>query len=481
MLAPPLQPLAASASPRAHTPWAPALALSVSLWVAVFAATWPAGLSFADEVGYVGQAKLLLRGQLVPGPWDPGMWVYGPSGPVSRYPLTLPLLIAPWLALTPRAAFALGLMAAVAMTYCASRILQSWGRSPTWAILLLAHPTVVIVSRTIMADLVFSACTIAAWLALRRSHPLLCAISFALLCCIKPTGGVVAAALLVGEAIRMQASATCDLRRACMTLAPAALGGALGLLALLGMNLLTTGSWHFGYTLAQAADVPAFSVRYLGHNLGSYAPALLLSPPLLALGAWPLWQRRELGALCAIAALGGLMSGYFFVDWGRTWLESLVLAPRLLLPVVSILLVGYADLIAGLAQRCDRRDRSWQLERRLQHIACALAVSSALGISLVHRRWQQPMVHALASASQLADRDGSRRLALTQHALKQGLLYAGKTLLFDAAARNAPVVLCSTTTASHRLAQEHIRCDYRGYHVAAAGAGYEILVRSSSD
>jgi hypothetical protein len=196
------------------------------------------------------------------------------------------------------------------------------------------------------------------------------------------------------------------------------------------------------------------------------------------LGAWPLWQRRELSALCAIAALGGLMACYFFVDWGSTWLESLVLAPRLLLPVVSLLLVGYADLIAGLAQRCDPSRR---LEQRLQLIACAVAVSSALGISLVHRRWQQPLARALASASQLADRDGRRRLALTQPALKHGLLYAGETLLFDAAARNAAVVLCSTMTASHRLPKERLACRYRGYRVAAVGAGYEVLVRSASD
>ena len=464
MLAPPLQPRAATASPRAS-----ALAVTVSLWVAVFVATWPVALSFADEVGYVGQAKLLLRGQLVPAAWDPGMWAYGPSGPVSRYPLTLPLLIAPWLAITPRAAFALGVLAAGAMTYWASRLLQSWGRSPTWAVVLLAHPALVIVARTIMADVVFSACTIGAWLALRRKHTWLCVLGFALLCCIKPTGGVVAGALLVGETIRMQLQPSTQ--RAFSSLAPAALGGTLGVLTLLGMNILTTGSWRFGYSLAQAADVPTFGLRYLTHNLRSYAPALLLCPPLLVLGAVPLWRRRELGALCAIAALSGLMACYFFVDWGSTWLESLVLAPRLLLPVVSLLLIGYADLIAGLAGRFEQRARL---------CACVVAVASAVGISLAHRRWQEPMARALASASQLADRDGAQRLALTQAALKQGLLYAGQTLLFDATTPNAAVVLCSTTTASHRLAKQHLPCSYPGYRVAATGDGYAVLVRSSS-
>jgi hypothetical protein len=292
-------------------------------------------------------------------------------------------------------------------------------------------------------------------------------LGFALLSCIKPTGSVVAAALVLGEALRSARAGS----RALRALVPAAVGGTLGVLVLLAMNLLTTGSWRFGYALAQASDVPAFGLRYVGHNLRSYAAALLLSPPLLVLGAIPLWRRRELGALCAVGALGGLMTGYFFVDWGRTWLESLVLAPRLILPVVSLLLVGYADLLAGLA-----RGR----EPQLLAAVCAAAVGCAAAVSLVHRRWQEPLARALASAAQLADREGAQRLALTGPALKQGLLYAGETLLFDATTNNAAVVLCGTQTASHRLATEHIACSYRGYRVAAAGEGFAVLVRSAS-
>jgi hypothetical protein len=387
--------------------------------------------------------------------------VYAPSGPIGRYPLTLPLLIAPWLAITPRAAFALGVLAAVGLTYWTSRLLEEWGRSPSWALVVLAHPTLVIVSRTIMADVVFSACTVGAWLALRRRRVPLCVLGFALLSCIKPTGALVGAGLILGEALRAPAG----LR----WLVPAALGCLVGVLGLLGMNLLTTGSWRFGYARAQATDVPAFGLRYVGHNLRSYAPALLLCPPLLVFGVVPLWRRRELGALCASAALGSSMIGYFFVDWGRSWLESLVLAPRLILPVVCLLLVGYADLLAGLAAR---------RERLCLAAVCAAAVSCALAVSLAHRRWQEPLGRALASAARLADHDGARRLALTQAALKQGLLYAGETLLFDATAHNAAVVLCSTATPSHRLATERIRCNYLGYRVAATGEGFAVLVRT---
>jgi hypothetical protein len=45
------------------------------------------------------------------------------------------------------------------------------------------------------------------------------------------------------------------------------------------------------------------------------------------------------------------MCFYFFVDHGRTKIETLVLAPRLLLPAVAFLLVGYAEMAAGLAAR----------------------------------------------------------------------------------------------------------------------------------
>jgi hypothetical protein len=438
------------------------------LWVAVFLACWPDALSFADEVGYVGQAKVLLRGEVSPEPLDPGMWVTAPHGRTGRYPLTLPLLLAPWLAITPRAAFGLGLCAAVAMTLWASRLLQAWGRSPAWALLLLAHPTLVLMSRTIMADVVFAACTIGAWLALRQRRALPALLVFALLSCIKPIGCVVSGALLAGEAARIWRVER-DRSGALLKLAPAAIGSALGVCALLGMNVVSTGSWRFGYAFVPAIDVPTFSLSHVPINLRSYGPAFLLSPPLLVLGAIPLWRRRELGALGVVGTLGGLMLCYFFVDRGNTWLETIVLAPRLLLPVVSVLVVGYADLLAGLTG--EPSERRW-----IGALLVAATLSSELAVTLVHVRWQRPMAQALATAAPIVDREGAGELALTWSAEKLGLLYDGRTVTYDARAHQA-VVLCSTVSTSHRATKRSMACAYEGYRVAAEGEGFRVLVR----
>ena len=68
------------------------LAAGMLLWTLVFCLHWPAALSFGDEIGYVGQARLLLQGQVRPSADSPGVWVPTPHGPAIKYPLLLPIL-----------------------------------------------------------------------------------------------------------------------------------------------------------------------------------------------------------------------------------------------------------------------------------------------------------------------------------------------------------------------------------------------------
>src|SRR5262245_44436429 len=64
-----------------------ALVVGILAWIVIMVALWPLATSFGDEVGYVGEARLLLSGRLKPVDGDVGVWEQGrnPAG-VAKYP-----------------------------------------------------------------------------------------------------------------------------------------------------------------------------------------------------------------------------------------------------------------------------------------------------------------------------------------------------------------------------------------------------------
>ena len=457
---------------------------TVVLWVAIVGAYWPHALSFADEVGYVGHAKLLLRGQLQPTWFDPGIWVgTADGGVVSKYPLLPSLLLAPLFWLAPRAVFALSMLAAIATAWGAYRLLASWGRPPCWALLLLAHPTVAILSRTAMMDVLLSALTIAAWLALRRGRSPWVVLACAALACSKPTGLLIAGCLLAGELARAFAPtgryasvppgavagpSGGDAPRALRAVGFGACGWLLGAALTMLLTYVATGSWRMGYQLAQPSEQAFFAAAYVPEHAALYARALLLCPPLLVLGAWPLWRRGEYGGLLVACGLIAAMSAYFFADRGASELETLVLSQRLILPAVCVLLIGYADGLAACVERWPR------LRRAALPLLAAAPLAVMLAIAARHQRWQAPMARALAAAAPLADRHG-RELALTGEAFKAGLLYPGRTLVFAPNVVRSDVVLCSAQTWSRRSARGALSCAYPAYRREVRVESFEVL------
>src|SRR5215470_8873420 len=59
------------------------LVLGVAAWLLVVGFTWPLAFSFADDIGYVGQAKILLAGRVLPLAEDAGIWTSTEMGRVS--------------------------------------------------------------------------------------------------------------------------------------------------------------------------------------------------------------------------------------------------------------------------------------------------------------------------------------------------------------------------------------------------------------
>lgn len=113
-----------------------------------------------------------------------------------------------------------------------------------------------------------------------------------------------------------------------------------------------------GYYLTQSSILPhiylasygesfPFSLSYAPHNLIFYLTALGLVYPLTFLG----FLYNRLLERLIIIVLFSTHCAYFFTDHGRTFGESIVLGQRLLLPLVTLLLLGYAEALEHLRQR----------------------------------------------------------------------------------------------------------------------------------
>lgn len=446
--------------------------LGMLVWTLAMAAYWPEGLSFSDEVGYLGEAKLLLAGHLTPTGHDAGVWVRTSHGLVPQYPLLLSSLLLPLLALAPRAIFALGLLFGLGLCYVAARALRRWGTDPAWALIILMHPTVVILSRTATSDVALAGLGLVAWMALRDNRRGLAVASFAALFAIKATGMLVGGCLIAGELCSMlpRSSQPPALRRERLTTCGLAM--AAGFLFIFLTNEISAGQPWFAYDLGYLGT-PPFWFPYLARSGPAHLRTVLLFPPLLIAGALPYWRRSAWGALLVIFGYGTLMCFYFFVDSGRTFVESLVLSPRLLMPVVAFLLVGYAQVLAELVSHA-----------RLRPIVGPLLVLgaglTALVVGKQHNRWQAPMAAARRATEAAARRLGATEIGVAPQAIKAGLLLSGPIRVDPAAQSPDAVVLCSDHSASYRAPNDggDYNCDVPGYRLDSQVAGFRVLVRS---
>jgi hypothetical protein len=445
------------------------LALGALAWLAVQVAYWPVATSFGDEVGYLGEARLLLAGHVRPSPTSPGIWVLGPTGAVGKYPLLLPLLSAPLLALSPPLVFALGIAAALALAWMASRILREHGHDPRWGLLMLAHPTVIIMARTLMVDLLLSAFAVGAWYRLRRGRLMSAAALLALTAAAKPTGVVIAGALIAGEGLRLRLVEGRSGRSALATMAKLSAGVALGGMLAMVLNRVAGGQWWYSYERTEI-HTRWFWPTHFPLTAPVHVTSLLLVPPLLILGAIPFWRRREFGPLLAIGSLTTLMCFFFFVDRGRGFVDTLVLSPRLILPSVAFLMIGYLDLLASLVERAPG------LDRRLLPLTMVVPSLVCLAIAGRHRGWQAPQAAALAEASRAVAQHHAPELGIAGEASKAAILFRGDVSV--ATPDNRPkVVLCATASASYRSPGTVSDCRLEGYDDRELTTGFHLLVR----
>jgi hypothetical protein len=195
----------------------------------------------------------------------------------------------------------------------------------------------------------------------------------------------------------------------------------------------------------------------------------LLVPPGLLIGAWELWRRRLLGPLFAVGGLVGMMSVYFFVDSGRSWVETLIMAQRLVMPASAFLLIGVALLLSRSLARTP-------LAAPGLRVGLAIAAPLvALAISWQHQSWQRPMRDALQGAERIAAAEGAATLGSSYSALKAAMMHRGPVFVASAGDTRMKVVLCSLVGASYRQVFA-TSCDLPGYETRASFGAFRVLV-----
>jgi len=270
------------------------------LYILTFLALYPRTTAVVDEDAYLTEAFLFRTGRLsyegspIPAPH---MTVKSGGRLASKYPPGTSLFLLPFILFGWRAVFVSGLLLALAGTLLFGLILQrlSPETDPAWALLYLFYPAVVLLSRTVMSDLLAATLVLASFYCLLRRGGWLFA-----------SGLILGLACLVrySNAIFVPVFLLFVLREA-----GSRLKGALSLLAgfvpMAGL-MLAHNAFAYGSPLSFPMYLTGnFSPAYFLHNVCYYGTALMVLYPLML--AAPLVAgkgRRLLLGLPAYAVLG---------------------------------------------------------------------------------------------------------------------------------------------------------------------------------
>ena len=353
-----------------------AAAIAVALAIVVFASATRMSLFEArasDQWGYVSQAELWARGDLVTpmplaatAPWPNATWTFSPLGYrpgltpatiVPTYPPGLPLVMAAFIKVFGSfgAFIVVPLLGAVAVvvTFVLGRRLGGARCGLFGAMLVSSSPiflnqlrepmsdvpvtawwllaTVLVVASTSLAALTAGVAASAAIMTRPNLAPLAAVIGVFVLCC-------------AGSSLRAR------LRNAAC-FAVGALPGCVGL-ALINQRLYGS-AFESGY----GSTEELFKLEYLGTNLTTYPRWLIeTETPLILLALAAPWLMRSSLSwmfLALIAVVGASYAFYLpFDNW--TYL-------RFLLPAIALMLVLSGAVILRLAERVPSRGARWSI------------------------------------------------------------------------------------------------------------------------
>ncbi len=241
-----------------------------------------------------------------------------------------------------------------------------------WAALILLHPTLLLYSRTIMADLTAALCVTAGffWSDARRTHPFLAGIALGVCPVVRTATLPLAGVLGLAMAWRLWRSGQTH------QLAAAGAGAAIPLILLGTYNQLI-----FGDPLAtNAAATGYFEWGTSPGRALFYLVALNLVWPLLATAIVATRHPRRVEAQLLLGISIVLFSGYYFVDRRFGLPADFVVGLRFFVPILPILVIVYVERLAVWAARIPLRNAA------LAGALAAVLVGDA-GLVLRHQRF----------------------------------------------------------------------------------------------
>jgi 4-amino-4-deoxy-L-arabinose transferase-like glycosyltransferase len=276
------------------------LIAGVVLYALTFLALYPRTTAIVDEDAYLTEAFLFRTGRLsydgspVPAPH---MTVASGGRLTSKYPPGTSLFLVPFILLGWRAVFISGLLLALAGTALFGLILKrlSPQADPAWALLYLFYPAVVLLSRTVMSDLLAATLVLAAFYCLLRRGGWLLGAGFVLglACLVRYSNAIFVPVFLI------------------LALRPAGPRLRLALLFLTGFLppagvMAAYNAYAFGSPFSFPMYLTGqFSPAFFPHNAWYYGSALLILYPLMLAAPFAIGKgRRLLLGLPAYSVLG---------------------------------------------------------------------------------------------------------------------------------------------------------------------------------
>ena len=381
-------------------------AVGAAFLAALLALFYPKTTIIADEMHYLSGSQYFLSGKAFDRSSEAWFWKQtrrkdGESVERTLWAAspTFSVLLIPFVAAGWHSAFVLGTVAQVLAFGGMIYVLRRRGLDPLWATLYLLHPTLVLYSRTVMADVPSSALVVLVLVLLHRERPayFLAGLVMGFMMMLKMSNlPVVAVFALVTFARDMtwrwskEADGSGGIRLRWLAMG-------LGMLpAIVGLALINAHFFNSPFGNGYREEVAGFSSAHYLERLLYYAGMLMLFYPLML--AAPVFLRGRYRWEMRLSCLGVLLffSACVWVEPGNSLLEAAIRALRYQTTALPFYIVAYAAMIPWLAKKVHA-------QRFIRAALATAAVLLGVGAFVISQRLFDYSGH-LASRQEALDR-----------------------------------------------------------------------------
>ena len=386
ILSPPHAPMPAEDSRTGRWSAEAGLWALMAVYALVYLLFFPRMYTSLDEAANFGMAYVLRHGTVFPAQvgYDLPMSPIGPHGPVCRFPIGFPAILALASFAGQWALFLVNPALHLVATWLFAKVLRAAGIPAGYAALYLLYPGFVLYERTLFSDpFAASLVTISLYCFLRPRGLVWAGACLGLALTARSTGLVItvifAAALLISEWYAHRGVAWKEgLWKGRM---PLFLLGLLPFVAVNAVyNFFTTGSaLHSTYSgdmltlsnLAQLGPLYATSLLLI-------FPGMLLAPLFYRVRFW----RAGLVATSTVFLIAG---SYYETTYGNNRWETLISVTRQILPVMPLYLLAYCGVLSKLLAASPLM-RTPQPRRLAYGGTVAVLLLALVGISAFHQK-----------------------------------------------------------------------------------------------